>query len=130
MKYLPVLFSCLTFISFDTAAQNKLSDEYPELKQYYFVMLTKGPNSEKIDSLELEKIQAGHMANIQKMADDGKLKIAGPFGDDGNWRGIFIFEASNEDEVKSLLKNDPAIQAGRLSFEIHPWWTKKGSCLQ
>lgn len=128
MKCIRIILPCLIFISVNTIAQN-LSKEFPDLKQYYFVMLTKGPNSEKIDSLTLEKLQAGHLANIHKMADDGKLKIAGPFGDDGNWRGIFIFDVSNEDEVRALLKNDPAIKAGRLSFEIHPWLTQKGSCL-
>lgn len=70
------------------------------------------------------------MANIHKMAEIGKLKIAGPFGDDGNWRGIFIFDVESEEEVKELIKNDPAIQAGRLSYEIHPWWTEPGSCLK
>jgi uncharacterized protein YciI len=102
----------------------------PNLKQYYFVMLTAGPHRDQTDSLELEKIQAGHMANIHKMADEGKLQIAGPFGDDGNWRGIFIFDCKSEEEVKDLLKNDPAISSGRLAYEIHPWWTEKGSCLK
>ena len=129
MKYTGIILPCLIFISFNAFAQ-KFSDEFPRLKQYYFVMLTKGPNSQEIDSLTLIKIQEGHMANIHKMADEGKLLIAGPFGDDGNWRGIFIFDAASEDEVIALLKNDPAIQAGRLSYEIHPWWTEKGSCLK
>lgn len=129
MKYNGIILPCLIFFSFNAFAQ-KFSDEFPRLKQYYFVMLTKGPNSQEIDSLALVKIQEGHMANIHKMADEGKLLIAGPFGDDGNWRGIFIFDAASEDEVIALLKNDPAIQAGRLSYEIHPWWTEKGSCLK
>ncbi len=83
-----------------------------------------------IDSLSLAKIQEGHMANINKMAESGKLQIAGPFGDDGNWRGIFIFDAATEDEVKELLKDDPAIQSGRLAYEIHPWWTMPGGLFE
>ncbi len=101
-----------------------------KLKQYFFVMLSAGPHRDQIDSLSLQKIQEGHMANIRKMAEAGKLSIAGPFGDDGNWRGIFIFDVDSEEEVKDLLKNDPAIQSGRLSYEIHPWWTEIGSCLK
>lgn len=129
MLRLTSVFILILFISFSSSAQQK-APEYPNIKQYYFVMLTRGPNSSSIDSLELEKIQAGHMANIRKMAETGKLQIAGPFGDDGNWRGIFIFDVKSENEVKELLKNDPAIQAGRLSYEIHPWWTEKGTCLK
>ena len=70
------------------------------------------------------------MANINNMAESGKLQIAGPFGDDGNWRGIFIFDVATEEEVKELLKDDPAIQSGRLAYEIHPWWTMPGGCLK
>ena len=112
------------------AQQEENKSEEFNIKQYYFVMLVRGPNANEIDSLSLAKIQAGHMANIRKMGKEGKLKIAGPFGDDGHWRGIFIFDVKTEEEVKELLKNDPAIQSGRLAYEIHPWFTEPGSCLE
>ncbi len=130
MKKVSFIFSFLTLVSMSTFAQREIEAEGFKLKQYYFVMLTAGPNKEKIDSLKLQKIQAGHLENIREMGKEGKLAIAGPFGDDGDWRGIFIFDVDTEDEVKELLKNDPAIQAGRLAYEIHPWWTEKGSCLK
>jgi uncharacterized protein len=63
------------------------------------------------------------MANIRKLYAEGKLKVAGPFGDDGNWRGIFIFDCETKEEVENLLKTDPAIAAGRLAYELHPWYT-------
>ena len=63
------------------------------------------------------------MANINKLYYEGKLKVAGPFGDDGNWRGVFIFDCATKEEVEKLLNTDPAISSGRLSFEIHPWYT-------
>jgi uncharacterized protein YciI len=63
------------------------------------------------------------MANISKLYYEGKLKVAGPFGDDGNWRGIFIFDMPTKEEVEQLLKTDPAIESGRLGYEIHPWYT-------
>lgn len=102
-----------------------------EMKQYWFVMLVKGKDRGKItDTAAINKLQAGHMANIQYMADIGKLMVAGPFGDDGHWRGIFIFDAASKEEVEALLAKDPAIKAGRLDYEIHPWWTAKGSMLK
>ena len=112
------------------AQQEENKSETLKLKQYYFVMLVRVPKASDIDSLSLVKIQQGHMANINKMAESGKLQIAGPFGDDGNWRGIFIFDVATEEEVKELLKDDPAIQSGRLAYEIHPWWTMPGGCLK
>ncbi len=98
------------------------------LKQYYFVMLVTNKDREKIsDTAKLNGWQRGHMANINKMAKDGKLMVAGPFGDDGNWRGIFIFDCDTEEEVKQLLAADPLIKAGRLNYELHPWWTAMNS---
>jgi uncharacterized protein YciI len=129
IKNLLLIFLLLTSVS-AFAQQEENKTETPKLKQYYFVMLVRGPNANAIDSLSLVKIQEGHMANINKMAESGKLQIAGPFGDDGNWRGIFIFDVATEEEVIELLKDDPAIQAGRLTYEIHPWLTLPGGSLK
>ena len=93
-----------------------------QIRKYYFVMLIKG-NNRTHDSATAAKIQEGHMANINRLYNEGKLKVAGPFGDDGNWRGVFIFDCATEEEVRKLLDTDPAISAGRLSYEIHPWYT-------
>src|SRR5438477_11519543 len=97
----------------------------PELASYYFVLLMRGPEWTAEKTPATEKIQAAHLANITKLHDAGKLVLAGPFTDNGNWRGIFIFKTSSIEETKSLVENDPAVQAGRLTYEIHPWATKK-----
>jgi uncharacterized protein YciI len=98
------------------------------LKQYYFVMLKKGSRRNEItDTAVINKLQQGHMDNMKRMHRAGKLIVAGPFGDEGDWRGIFIFDCATEDEVKQLLDTDPAISAGRLDYEVHPWWTGMNS---
>jgi len=96
------------------------------MKQYFFVMLKAGPNRSQ-DSLTAAKILDGNMANIRNLADAGKLVVSVPFGDNGDWRGIFIFDCATLQEAEQLVKSDPAIQSGRLSFEIHPWWTMQGA---
>ncbi len=85
-------------------------------------MLTRGTNRTQ-DSVTTAKIQDGHMANITSLHNAGKLKVAGPFGDDGDWRGIFIFDSATKEEVENLLKTDSAVAAGRLAYDIRPWWT-------
>ena len=91
-------------------------------------MLTKGSRRGEItDTVVLNKIQEGHMQNITSLAAQGKLIVAGPFGDESDWRGIFIFDVPTKEEVETLLKTDPAIAAGRLGYEIHPRWTAKNS---
>ena len=89
-------------------------------------MLTRETGSDEItDTAAINKIQEGHMQNLTRRAAQEKIIVAGSFGDDGNWRSIFIFDAQIKDEVEELLKTYEAIAAGRLGYEIHPWWTKK-----
>ena len=109
--------------SVNTHAQQKPKPKAPEMqiREYWFVLLKSGPNRFQ-DSATAAQIQAGHMANMMRLYKDGKLKVAGPFGEDGDWQGIFIFDGERR-EVEALLQTDPAIKAGRLLYEIHSWWT-------
>ena len=101
----------------------------PEMKTYTFVMLTKGHNRTQSEE-EVKQIQAGHMAHLGMMAEQHGLNIAGPFLDDGLWRGILIFNSADTVKIKSLVEQDPAVRSGRLSYEIHPWMSQKGASLQ
>ncbi len=112
-------FSLTTLCTF---AQQQKEPAEEKIRQYWFVMLLKGNNRTQ-DSATVTKLQQGHMANITRLYNEGKIKVAGPFGDDTNWRGIFIFDCKTKEEVEQLLQTDPAISSGRLSYEIHPWWT-------
>ena len=128
MKRIIFLTGCFLIAGFSSFAQNKLKPTKTKpalentIRQYWFVMLLKGENRTQ-DSVTAAKIQDGHMANIRRLYADGKLKVAGPFGDEGTWRGIFIFDCETKEEVEQLLNTDPAIAAGRLSYELHPWYT-------
>jgi uncharacterized protein len=93
---------------------------------YQFGMLTRGPKWTAENTPEIQKIQEGHMANINKMAQAGKLFAAGPILDNGDLRGIFVFRAASIEEAKALAAEDPAIKAERLKLEILPWFGSKG----
>lgn len=131
----PLLLSFfMIFIASVSSAQETKPDEpgtqkqarQPEyqMKQYWFVMLTRGKNRTH-DSTTAAEIQKGHMANITRLHAMGKIMVAGPFGDNGDWRGIFIMDCKDQKEAEELLQTDPAVKAGRLGYEIHPWWTAK-----
>lgn len=85
-------------------------------------MLLKGENRSQ-DSATAAMIQKAHLENINRLYNEGKIKVAGPFGDRGNWLGIFIFDCETREEVEMLLKTDEAVKSGRLAYDIRPWYT-------
>ena len=97
------------------------ADEYG-MKSYVFVMLKSGtvtiPQGPERDSLF-----KGHLANISRLAEAGKMIVAGPLGDnDKSYRGIFILNVSKTDEAKELLMTDPAIKAKLLDYDLYEWY--------
>jgi uncharacterized protein YciI/uncharacterized damage-inducible protein DinB len=97
-----------------------------DLDKYQFGLLKRGPKWTAAKTPETQKIQEGHMANINKMAKAGKLMAAGPMADNGDLRGIFIFKAASLEEARGLAADDPAIQSGRLALELLDWMGPKG----
>jgi uncharacterized protein YciI len=103
----------------------------PGMKQYWFVMLVRGPRREEpITAERSAELQAGHMAHMTAQHAAGRLVMAGPFGDDGPWRGIQIFDAGSQADVEAICAEDPAVKAGRLACEVHPWWGQVGTALK
>ncbi|MEP7323054.1 MAG: YciI family protein [Saprospiraceae bacterium] len=103
-----------------TLAASWGGDEYG-MKSYVLVLLKRGPNRSQ-DSIKRAELQAAHMANISRLAKEGKLLVAGPMFDTGAIRGIYLFDVRNVEEAKKLTETDPAIQAGSLIMEMHPWY--------
>ncbi len=91
------------------------------MKRYVMAFLKRGPNRGQ-DSSTAADLQKAHLANINRLAQEGKLILADPFLDDGDLRGIFLFDVETVEEARALTGTDPAIQAGRLIMELHPWY--------
>lgn len=96
-------------------------------RTYYLCFLRRGANWTAERTPETEKLQGAHMANINAMAKTGKLVIAGPFENAGDYAGVFVFKVGSLDEAKMLAESDPAVKAGRLRTEVHPWLVGEGS---
>jgi uncharacterized protein YciI len=97
-----------------------------EMTTYYVGLLYRGPSWSPEETPERARIQEAHLANIRRLADEGKLLLAGPFSDGGELRGLFVFQVGSLEEAKALCDTDPAVQAGRLRVELHPWYSAKG----
>lgn len=96
------------------------ADDYG-MKTYVMAFLKTGPNRSS-DKEAAAALQRAHLDNIKKMAEMGKLFMAGPFLDNQEIRGIYIFDVATIEEARALTATDPAIQAGSLIMELHPWY--------
>ncbi|HEY0680113.1 MAG TPA: YciI family protein [Chitinophagaceae bacterium] len=99
--------------------------KYGPMKMYWLVFLLKGPNRVH-DSATSARIQKAHIANIERLANEGKIVMAGPMGYNKDLRGIFIMNCKDSAEAASYVKTDSAIITGRMRFEIHPWYIATG----
>lgn len=95
------------------------------MQQYFIAFLKRGPNRSQTKE-EADSLQSLHQAHLGKMYELGHADISGPFGDDGDIRGITIYNTPTLEIADSLAHSDPMVKAGRLVIEIHPWWAAKG----
>ena len=129
---LVVLVACLTAPAMAETASSPAAQPAPahRMKQYFFVLLRSGPDRSQSKE-QAAKIQEGHMAHIRATAQSGKLQIAGPFDDEnGDWRGILIYDVATLADARALCDADPAVKAGRLVCDIHGWWAQQGATLK
>jgi len=108
---------------YDAELAKKLgADEYG-MKMYVLCILKTGPNDAKVKGKARDIAFAGHMANIGRLADEGKLAVAGPFEkNDLAFRGLFIFDVSKIADAKKLVETDPAVKAGIFKYDLIPWY--------
>src|SRR5688500_1490922 len=92
-------------------------------KSFSFVFLHKKNDAQHLEKEQSEKIMQGHMANIERLAKEGKLLVAGPVEGGG---GIFILNTTSIDEARQWLSTDPGVQANRWNIEILPYETTIG----
>ena len=95
------------------------------MQEYYMVFLKSGPNRNQTKE-EADSLQGLHMAHLGRMYEEGYADISGPFGDDGDLRGITIYNVPTLRMADSLAHLDPMVQSGRLAIEVKPWWAGKG----
>jgi uncharacterized protein YciI len=132
MKF-PALFAFVALVASAPLSGQEKSAAAPapasgpkfEMVKYYFCLLTRGAKTDATQE-EVAAAMRGHMANMEKLSAAGKLLVAGPFADKGDWRGIFILKCDTLEEANALVATDPAVVAGLLKAEIHPWMTAKG----
>lgn len=115
------LFSQTLNKDYDSTLAKSLNADKNGMKKYVLVMLKTG--SRTYEKAQQDSLFRGHMANINRLAADGKLVVAGPLGkNDQSYRGIFILNASDVEEAKQLVLTDPAVKAEVFSADFFIWY--------
>jgi len=107
--------------NYNAELAQKLGADDLGMKNYVIAFLKAG-TVKLTDSLQRAELQKAHLKNITRMIESGKLILAGPFMDDQPLRGIYIFDVATLEEAKQLTSTDPAVKAGTLIMELHPWY--------
>ena len=108
--------------SFDAELAKRHGADERGMRRYVLVVLKTGPTRVP-DGEARTAMFAGHFANMERLAKEGKLAVAGPFmPSDSGWRGLFIFAVESVDEAKALTETDPVIVNGEMVAEYHPWY--------
>jgi hypothetical protein len=108
--------------AFDDALAKKVGADARGMRSYVLVILKTGPTRVP-NGPERDEMFKGHFANMERLADAGKLAVAGPFGNNAEgWRGLFLFAVTEIDEAKALVATDPVIIKGEMIAEYHKWY--------
>ena len=109
--------------TFDPDLAKKLGTDERGMKMYVLCILKTGPKDAEIKGDARKEIFAGHFANIGRLADEGKLVVAGPFGENAkSYRGLYIFNVDTIEEAEKLVVLDPAVKAGVFVPDLTLWY--------
>ena len=106
----------------------QVQSELSKARAYTLVFLTTGTASGN-DEKTAQKTQMEHLQYLFTLKENKHVSVFGPLTDNGNVRGIIIFNSTDHAEVKKLLDSDPHIKAGSLQYELHPWFGIPGQVL-
>lgn len=108
--------------NYDAAlAQSLRADDYG-MTSYTLVILKTGAQTQ-MTAEDIQKAFQSHMQNIQQMAAEKRLIVAGPLGkNEQQYRGIFILNTTDAEEIQEILKGDLAINSGLLDVETFTWY--------
>ncbi|MBC7898732.1 MAG: hypothetical protein H7070_01645 [Saprospiraceae bacterium] len=107
--------------AFDAALAKKVGADKYGMKTYVLAILKTGPKV--FTEAESKELFKGHMANMNRLAAEGKLTVAGPFAkNDKGFRGLFILNVTTVEDAKKLTDTDPVVKSGMMVVEHVVWY--------
>jgi uncharacterized protein YciI len=128
--FLVSFFACTALVgmaqtanpNYDKVLADSLGANEYGMKAYVLIILKTG-STMSLSKPASDSLFAGHLKNIMRLAEQGKLVVSGPMKkNDRSYRGIFILNVPVIDDARSLMANDPAITAQLLDVEYYQWF--------
>ena len=108
---------------FDAELAKKVGADKNGMRKYVLAILKTGPKDGEVTGDARKAVFKGHFDNMNRLAAEGKLAVAGPFNDpEKKYRGLFILAVETVEEAKALAETDPTVKAGVLIVEYVPWY--------
>ena len=116
---------CIGFICVCAATQSLTAqDTTPEKpKQFIYVLrLVPRLHSDSAWTKDDNAAIARHLARFKQAIETGELILAGRTQEPGDKTfGIAIFQAKDEAAARRFMESDPAVVAGLMTAELHPF---------
>src|SRR6266567_1769439 len=94
-----------------------------KMVQFQMAILKKGPEWTTMKPDLRNQIMLQHRDSVAALLSSGKIVIAGPFSDNTDTAGIFVLRVPAA-EARTLVDADPAVKAGLMTAEMHPWYSE------
>ena len=110
---------------YDAELARSLGGDDNGMKKYVLVILKTGPNKVPAGPARTEMFK-GHFANMERLAGEKKLAMAGPLDGVDGWRGVFVFATPDIEQAKTYVATDPVIISGEMIAEYHVFYASAG----
>jgi uncharacterized protein YciI len=109
--------------------ENAMTDVTPQFiqaqiargRKHTIVFLKKGPKRDQ-PAAEADHLQIMHLTHLFALMLEKRLVVNGPVMGHDDIVGISLYESADRAEVEAMVKADPAVAAGRLSYDILEWF--------
>jgi uncharacterized protein YciI len=98
-------------------------------KPYTLLFLLAGKPTTHDDEA-IQQMQMNHLAHLFTMEQEGRVSVFGPVTGEGSLRGIIVFNTADKDLVATWMADDPYIQNGYLTYELHDFFTIPGQVVK
>ena len=97
-----------------------MRDVPKNLKPYFLGLLRRGPRWNQTEGPEATELIERQLAYMREQSEAGRYLAAGPVVDESEFAGVLLISAETYQAALTLAENDPGVQAGRLTAEVHP----------